>query len=220
MTTNPVDAAIEAARAEATKTGAIATAPQGGSVQNYEAPRKFTVDDLQGSGLNPDIYVSIDKHGLAFKGKDGLVDSMEVILDLSRGLHVFEAIRFGDPVQYIKTYDGVRSEQGGPWGEAVAKAQRVDPKLRPYQGADIAMEATHDAVNGKGVVVVEKGTVIGLSTSVTARPNLKAFTDQCKQQGLDGKTVLLRLSVEQKTNAKGSWGIPVFELLGEHNPDA
>ena len=31
MTINPVDAAIEAAKAEATKTGAVATAPQGGA---------------------------------------------------------------------------------------------------------------------------------------------------------------------------------------------
>ena len=220
MTMNPVDAAIEAAKAEATKTGAVAAAPQGGAVQNYEAPRKYTLDDLQGSGLNPDIYVSIDKHGLAFKGKEGLVDSMEVTIDLARGIHVFEAIRFGDPVQYVKTYDGVRSEQGGSWSEAVRKAQIADPKTRPYQGADIAMEATHDALNSKGAVLVEKGTVIGLSTSVTARANLKAFTDMCKQQGLDGKTVLVRLSVEAKTNAKGSWGIPVFELLGEANPEA
>lgn len=214
---NPVDAALAAAKAQAAQTPAPVA--QGGAVSNYEPARRFTTDDLSGSGLNPDIYVSIDKHGLAFKGKDGLVDSVEVAIDTVKGIHIFEALRFGDPVQYLKTYDGVRCEQGGSWEAAVKRAQIADPKARPYQGGDLAMEVLEDTKNTKGAVILEKGTVLGLSTSVTARANLKAFTDAYKAAGLEGKVVLVKLSVEQKSNAKGAWGLPVFTLLGEYNPD-
>ena len=215
---NPVEKALAAAKAANTELAAAA--PQASTaVQAYLAGQRFTTDDLSGSGHSIDAFVSIDKNGLMMKGKDGLIESIVVAIDTIKGIQIFEGVRFGDPVQYMKTYDGVRCETGGSWAAALQRAQAADPKCRPYQGGDLAMEVIEEAKNVKGAVVAEAGTTLGLSTSVTARDNLKSFINAYKEAGLDGKTVLVRLGYEPRTNARGAWGLPTFELLGEYNPE-
>ena len=221
-----VDAVIAAARAAAAEKkanggNAVATTEQGGAPAAYVAPRTMTLDDLSGSSMNVDSFLKVNEHGLEIKAKDqpvsGLIESVLVSIDVAKGLQVMEAIKYGNPAIYAKTYDGVRCVTGGTWADAVKKAQMADPRASTYMGADITMTLVDEAKDLKGNVAAAAGTIIGHSTSTTNKVNLKKFIDEVTAANLRDSTVLVKITSEKRSNKAGQiWGILNFELIGEH----
>lgn len=239
MSINPVDNAIAAAKQKAATAATAAPqapavidayAQQSNGMTVYAPTKQKTIDDLGAYGFDVDTFLKVNEFGLSIKGKDGLFDSAKVLIDTSsKGLQIFECVKYGNPAVYHKTYDNTanpnaRCVTGGLWLDALRKTAQVDPNARPYEGADITMTLLDDikvTVKGQSVTLAEKGTTLGHSTSTTNKANLKAFIDQILQQGLKDTIVEVEVSYEKKTNAKGNeWGVLTFNLLGEHNPDA
>lgn len=221
---NAVDAAIQAAKEQASKTPSEAPTidvyPQtqpGSNVQHYAPARAMTIDDVSSYSLDVDAFVKVTEHGLEIKGKNGLVESLRVSIDTSlRGLAPFEGVRYGNPAVYLKSYDRVKCATGGSWADALEKVRRIDGNIRPYEGADIKMVALEDIKNMKGEVVAAKGTLLGHSTSITNKANLVDFFAAIKDAGLRDEVVEVIISSERRTNNKGNaWGVLSFKLVGQ-----
>lgn len=221
--TNAIDAAIKKAQElnqNAASVPAVSEETSGNSVAHYSAPAKMkTMDDLGSAGFDVDTFLEAkSEDGFKVKGKNGLFDSIRVAIDATdgKGIQVFEGIRYGNPAVYKKTFDGYKEAQGGLWSDAVKQAQRVDPAVRTYEGADLTMVALEEVKNAKGEVIVSVGDRIGHSTAVTTKANLKALTDAISAAGLRGKNVEVIVKHDKRTNKNGqSWGVPLFELVGE-----
>lgn len=222
---NSVDAAIQAAEQAARDNNSrnqVVEANHSGSqggVAHYQAPRTKTIDDLSAGGLNVDAFLKVTEHGLEIKEKKGLIESIVVDIDVASHIQVCDVVKYGNPAQYYKTYDGVTCATGGTWQQALSKAQMADPNARPYQSADLTMTLAEDALDVKGNVVATKGTILGHSTSTTNKGNLKALTDEITKDGLRDAVVRVKLTSEERVNKAGNvWGVIKFELLGEAPP--
>ena len=222
---NPVDAAIAAAnaKAEATPdqapiemTQLPATASGGSSVAAYVPVQAPSLDTLSQGSMNVDNWLKVKEFGLLVDNKTDLIEKIKVRIDFGANeVQPFTGIRFGNPVQYLKTYDGVACATGGTWNEAVRRANAVDPGARPYMGAGIQMSLLEDAKSAKGATVAEAGVRLGHSTSITNRNTLAEFIQEVKKAGLINQAVEAEIGFKKMTNSKGqSWGILTFTLLG------
>lgn len=223
--TNPVDAAIAAAdkqaqqisQAKDVSTSVALSEQPNGTVQVYQPAKAPTVDDLTSGTMVVDAFLKVGPDGLRIDNKNDLIESVVVKIDTreSIGITAFNGVRFGNPAQYLKTYDGVTCTSGGTWIEAQNRARMVDPAITPYMGADLCMTLAEDAVNMRGAVVSKAGIVLGHSTSITNRKNLTEFIKKLDAQGLRGEVVLVRITSQDRTNPAGNrWGVLKFELLG------
>lgn len=219
---NSVDFAIRQAKekaAQAPAQGADVTdlVPQNnqapGAVQSYAPAKAPTLMDLTLGSMNVDGYLKVKEHGLLIDSKPNLVEKIKVSIDMNE-VFPFVGVRFGNPVQYLKTYDNVNCASGGTWSAALAKAQLADPNCRPYTGADICMTLLEDAKDLKGVVVSETGVRLGHSTSITNKPAFGDFIKQVDAAGLMGQVVEAEITFKAMTNKNGqTWGILIFTLL-------
>lgn len=218
--TNAIDKAIAEAEAQAANKKAgqtvdlVPAANTQGNIQAYAPPKAPSLDDLMTGSMNVDGYIKVKENTLLIDNKPNLIEKVKVIIDLTE-VQAFTGVKFGNPVVYLKTYDGITAASGGSWADALAKAQRVDAGVRPYMGADIPMELAEDATDLKGAKVADKGTRLGHSTSTTNRNELASFLKAAKEAGLEGQRVLVELGYKRMTNPKGqAWGILTFSLLG------
>lgn len=217
---NPIDAAIAAAeKAQADSTPAtnqvdlVPTTGQGG-VATYSAPKAPSVDDLMTGSMNVDGYLKVKENTLLIDNKPNLIETIKVKIDMKE-LMPFTGIKYGNPVVYQKTYDGITAASGGSWADALAKAQRIDPQVRPYMGADLQMELTEDAKDVKGAKVADAGLRLGHSTSTTNRNELASFLKTVKEAGYMNESVEVEIGFKRMTNKNGqSWGLLTFKLLG------
>ena len=224
---NAVQAAIEAAKEQAQQRAAnapiegqvidtYAQTNQQTGLTTYQPAKIKTFEDLGGSGFDVDSYLSVNAYGLTVKGNDALFNQIKVSIDTSlKGIQGFEGIKYGNPVVYDKTYDGVKSVKGGSWQDVLRKVQTIEPSARTYEGADITMTVLEDVV-ANGAVIVKKGTILGHSTSTTNKANLIAFRNALTEAKLLNSVVEVLIKSEKKTNPKGqTWGVLEFSLIGE-----
>lgn len=195
---------------------------QTAGVAVYQAPRRKTLEDLENaSTMDVDTFLKVNEFGLSVKDSEGLIDDIEVIIDTDRGIAVFECIKYGNPAVYVKNFDGVTANTGKPWAAELQKIAQIDPKARPYSGADLTMTLAKDAMgkikgNKELQVILPAGKTLGHSTSTTNLANLSAFIKDVKAAGLEGKKVLVEISSEERTNKNNNtWGVLKFKLLGE-----
>jgi hypothetical protein len=223
---DPIQAAIAAAQASA----AGATAQQAGAVANLAAPAaqavvvpgvKLTMDQLAG-GLTVDNWLGVKEMCFTFgQSKTAVMSDILVDIDMSMAQPA-QAVKFGNPAIYFKTYDMVTEVRGGAWSEALRKAQLADPNVRPYRTVDIPMTLATDVTvpGGKGkedVVLAEAGTTVGHSLATTNWGEWEAFYNNMKKLGLQASTVRVMLGYKKRTNTKGNtWGLVTFTYV----PDA
>ena len=219
MSTNPVDEAIKQAEEQAEAVPANTPTNVPATVPTRATP--LGLSDVSAGGLNVDEWLKVNEYGLMSGSHAGLFfEDITVTINMSE-VAIFEGIRFGNkPVTYYKSYDTVSCTSGGTWADAMARAVGADPKARPYRGADIPMTANDDIVviNKKGdkVTVIEEGTLLGHSTSITNRKNLKTFIDAVQEAGLEKADVEVRIEHEYRKNNNGhEWGVLLFHLIGE-----
>lgn len=210
-------AATGAAQPSATAGTAVATtSPTGGPVA---APgQKLSMDQLMTGAMNVDIWAKVKEYGLLVGG-DELLSEFEGYIDMTEGVGfaVKMSIKAGNPAQYWSTYDGVMSDKGIPWNEAVAKAGAIDNKQKPYRSVDIPIVLTKDIVSPKGVLLAKEGTRVGYATSTTNWREWQDFYQKVTQEGLLGARVLVKVTSKRMTNKAGNaWGVMCFESLGEY----
>lgn len=220
MANTSIDEAIRQAQSQntnaapASKELEVVNTGSSNGVANYAPAKAPSLDDLGAGAMNVDGYLKVKEFGLLIDAKPNLLDSVNVTIDMNE-MQAFTGLRYGDPVTYVKTYDGVTAASGGTWNEALERARRVKPDVRPYMGADIQMTLTEDAKDAKGAIVATAGTRLGHSTSVTNRAEVAAFIKAVKDKGYAGQTVQAKLGFKPMSNPKGQkWGIVTFELIG------
>jgi hypothetical protein len=217
--TNPVDAAIAAAQAAAATTPATApvpvpVAPQAGAVATVPARgTPMTLADLNTGGLTVDHFLKVNQFGLTFDKDETLHQEILVDIDLSRVV-VCETIKFGkNPVNYLKTYDGVVCASGGSWAAAVQRAQAIEPGARPYKSVEIPMTNVSEIkLKDK---VIPAGAKIGHSTSTTNKAHFQSLLDDVAKAGLTlTSTVRVKIGRESKEKNGNKWGLVTFKLEG------
>ena len=169
--------------------------------------------------MTVDGWLKVKEFGLLIGDKVGkLVKTIKVKLNTAEGgdFRAFEGVRFGNPPQYLKTYDGINEASGGTWAEALRKAQLVEPTNQSYRGADLQMEVIEDVKHDDGTLLAETGMRLGHSTAVTNRPQVADLVKQLKEMNLMGKTVDMEVGFIPKSNKNGqTWGLLTFKVLGE-----
>lgn len=225
--TNPVDQAIAAAKAQASQTvdvqptNAVVVAQQSSTaVATTYKPAAPSLESVAAGTQNVDGYLKVKEVGLRINDKPNIVESIKVAINMDPDMGevvAFEGVRFSNPPQYLKTYDGVTAVTGGTWNEALERARLVDKNVKPYAGVDFAMELIEDVKDMKGVLVAEAGTRLGHSTSITNRANWSTFYKEVKAANLLGEVVEAEITSETRTNSNGqTWGVLKFKLLGAH----
>jgi hypothetical protein len=223
-TTNSVDAAIAAAKqrqADQANLPANTSAPvPGASTAVAPAgarPQKLTLAALQTGGLQVDEFLKVNAFGLIFgKFAQTLLKEVTVDIDMSK-VQVTESIKFGNPAQYLKTYDGGTCATGGTWAQAVERAQKADPKARTYPSADITMVLAAPVSVGAGAEAktFPVGTKLGHSLSTTNRTNFTDLMDKMAQAGFEeGASVRVSLGHEYRNKGSNTWGLVTFTLIG------
>lgn len=203
-----MNAAEEKAASLPATTGGAAAAGVPATAQRTS----FTLDDMRNGGLSVDEFIKVKAEGLVLK--DEFFDEIEVDIDTNE-IAICQAIKYGNPAVYDKTFDGVTSVKGGSWASALEKARAVDAKVRPYMSADIPMTLREDVKGRKGNLLIEGGKRIGHSTSTTNRKAVQDFTNALDQAGLRGQVVHVKLGYQKMTKAGvNPWGIITFNLVG------
>lgn len=222
QTVDPVAAAMEAARIAATNMLAsqanqvTTTQPSGGEVAVARPGKALTFEDMAAGSITVDQWIGVKEFGLLFGSEKKLVTApVTVEIDLNAVAYQ-QSIKFGNPAQYLKSYDASVCASGGSWEAAISRAQRVDPNARPYPSADVPMRTTHDVKAADGSTVAEKGAVLGNSLSTTNWTNWKTLMAAAKAAGKSGVARVV-LTAEKRTNKNNNvWGVIVFTLA----PDA
>lgn len=222
---NTVDDIIAQAQAQAQQatTSQPPIEAQQTAVATYQTPQApMSLDDLDSVAPSTavDHYITPAYAGLQVGANKDLVgDNIRVEIDTAQVV-LFECLRFGqNPATYFKTYDrGVTcKETGGSWADAIAQARAVDPKVKPYIGADIPMTLVEDlpSLKDKSKIVAKAGEVLGRSTTYTELDDLKKFNKAVKEAGLEGKTVVAELSNVARSKGSNNWGTIKLVLVGE-----
>lgn len=173
---------------------------------------------LNPGGMEVSSYISIKDAGIKLsKDWNGYIDEFEALIDM-REVQYFMGIRkeVGNNVSYAKTYDGVSTPRGENFAAVVAEFQRTSQKPADvYRGADIPMEVLTDIADPKGKgPVIEAGTTVGLSTSITGFKPFAAFAKKVKLAGLGEKQLRIKVTHEPRKNANNqAYGICQFDVI-------
>ncbi|MDB2578942.1 hypothetical protein N9Y00_07890 [Tateyamaria sp.] len=208
--------ANEAAAADATTgTGIVEgyTSPTG-QVQTFAKPTMTSVAASTGLIPRNTRYLKPTEFGMKIgKNKDMLQDfEAEILLVDDEGFQLKHTVRFGNPAQYLSSYDGLSCNKGGTWGDALAKARFASPDAAPYYAAEIKLVLT------KGLKLKEEtlkpGTIIGYDTSAPSRfGDWSDFWEAAVKAGAAGKAAKVKV-ISREVNHNGNiWGTVVFELL-------
>lgn len=224
--TNPVDAAIAAAEAASkaapaaagTEMTMVQATPAQGAVATYSAPRAVSLQDLQQQAA-VDQFIKLSEYGLVLtkEQKTPIPGPIRLKVDLAQlEKAFFEGVSYSNPPIYVKTYDREFTTSGEPWVDALAKARKADPKVKPYVGLDFSGKTVTDvkSVDGKEILA-KAGVTLGYATTYTAGKNVKDFFAQIEKLGLTGKVILVDLGYESMNRNGYSWGIPTFTVIGE-----
>lgn len=215
---NSIDAAIAQAQAQANQTPANVPATidnQPGTAVGQTRP-KMGLDDFMTGAMSVDTFLKVKDSGLRIGDNRTALETVRVSIDMSNDVDPCEAIKFGNPATYYKTFDYVTTaNQGFSWEQAIAKARQVDPNARPYKSADIQMTVLEDIELDKDKTTIEAGTRLGHSLSTTNRANFQSFLKELGARGLMNETVEVEVGYQVRTNKAGNeWGVLTFKLLG------
>lgn len=215
MTPENAMKAAQAALAANQQTAVIPAAAQT-AVAVPSASQAPSMAALLQQGFAVDSFIKVTDGGLLLH-KDAnaktAVDKVRVAIDMSEGFGFkpLYTLSFGNPVQYVESFDGVTTTKGESWTQAVANARAVDPKASPYQTVKVGMRMLEDSQS------LKEGTTLGLTFTRTGIANWIKLYQEVVRAGLDGREVevILGYKVGKKAGYR-DWGIPTFELVGEY----
>lgn len=208
------------AQAAAAQQAAAATAVPAVANTHALAPvqpgKRLSMDDaLEMTGMAVEAYLNLTESAIQV-GKVGFHEKLVVGIDITE-VQPFYGVSWGNPAKYGRSYDRVLTVGGGSWAQTL-QAAAADPAKAgsEYISYEIPMTVVEPAEDHKKNMV-EAGTVIGFSPSVTNAKDFKALVQQAKAQGLT--RIKVELTHKLKTNTKGKWGSLIYKLAGEWEED-
>lgn len=206
--------------AQAAQAAASAIVPATASSATQVATRgtDMSLDDILSNGMSVDVWLKVNASGMFWgNSPKPLFDDVIVDIDMTEVVpHMaFKYVVNGQPPIYKKSRDGVSVVGGGSWEDAKAQAKRLtgaDPEV--YTSVDVPMILVEDFKDSKGVVIVEAGTAIGLTTSTTNFKPFKVFLKEVAKKNLKSGVVRVKLTHQSREGKGFSWGIINFNLIG------
>lgn len=218
MSTSIQDAIAQAKAAAASmpQEGAIVEAAvnDAGVVTAFAKPSMATVQASMSVIPRNTPYIKVNEFGILIgKQKKGFLDGFtaKILLKEDFGFQLKYTVRFGNPAQYLSTYDGVVCDKGGSWHDAMMKAKRVDPKADPYVSVDVVLELTEEVKAGEETLAA--GTKIGFNSSKTNFSEWSDFYAEAQKQGLLGQEVEVKIGYRDIEHNGNTWGVLTFGLL-------
>jgi hypothetical protein len=212
----PEQAMAQAQAALANQQAAVTPAASQTAVAVSSASQAPSMSALLQQGFAVDSFIKVTDGGLLLHKEANAktaVDKVRVAIDMSEGFGFkpLYTLSFGNPVQYVESFDGVTTTKGESWTQAVANARAVDPKASPYQTVKVGMRMLEDSQS------LKEGTTLGLTFTRTGIANWIKLYQEVVRAGLDGREVevILGYKVGKKAGYR-DWGIPTFELVGEY----
>ena len=198
-----------------------AVTPAAGSFSPPANRQRMTASDFMNSArTSVDKYLKVSEHGMTIGTElKALVESFEATIKLS-DLKFCQQVRFGNnPVQYFKTYDGVKSTDGRSWNDVLAQAKSVvqNRTSDPYPTAEMVLTLVDQVKDVKGQPVKDAtaGVTLGYTPPYTGAPALAELMKAVEEAGGDTNTSTVRVKVSSEgQNRNGnSWGIVKFALI-------
>jgi len=208
---NAIALAEQSAQA-ATSTPPPAVVPVTGTAVAVPGKR-LTTDQRIDAGFRV-TFVSFSDLGTMTLGKEKKqFEKLHLMLELSQ-VEAGWGFRLGDPVRYIRTSDGVLTDDGRVFEDELATAKKIDPKLKVYNSWRIPftlLTAVPDHAQGE---------MLGFTTNWSSFKEFQPFFDKLVEKFGKDASVELNLTCRVAKNSKGDeYGVPVFELIGEVSQD-
>ena len=203
MTTIPVSSAIALARetAEAWRDPVVP----------FSKPTMASVAAASGVIPRNTPFLKVNEFGILIgKQKKGFLEGFRARLLLveDKGFQLKWTLRFGNPAQYLSTYDGQTCDKGGSWGDAMMKARMIDPKVEPYVCVDVLLTLAEKLKAGEEVLAA--GTELGFTASKTNFSEWADFHATASEEGLIGAEVSVDIGHRAVTHNGNTWGVVTF----------
>lgn len=214
--------------AEAAAAAATAAAPAAGNLtlvspqQQALAPlgTPSLTDFVNSGGLSVDQYIVVKPTGVRIGDSSGNLERIPVTVDMLDVTPLYVCrIEVGGNTTFIKSYNGVTTPQGENF-QALVELKTRTPGAKSsgiYQSVEIPAELREDV--GSGKTVVEAGTTIGFTPSLTGFKEFQNFFKKLGKTnpGLLTATLDIDLVAKLRTNKNGNeWYVLEFELVGLH----
>lgn len=196
---------------------APALAPQGGSTLAKPSMAAFA----EQAGIQVDLFLRMDQAGFQLGDEmKKYFDSMVASLDMRKVVPIYSARgEAGGATKFIKSYDGVSTNTGQNFQQAVAHLEATTKCTGIYSTAEIPVTLLED-VKSSDDVTIKAGTTIGITPSVTGFGEFQRFFAEMQERGLEHGKLKVRVVHKMRTNTKNNkWGVATFEFLEDLTPD-
>ena len=185
-----------------------------GQVQTYQAPSLSSFSAAKGLLPRNTLYLKPTEFGFRIGKNKDMIQEFVAELDLNENVGIMPkwTVRFGNPAQYLSSYDGVTCNKGGSWSDAVIKARMAQPDAEPYPAAEVKLTLVKPLKLKEETL--EAGTVIGYDTSSPSRySDLSDFIDEATKEGVMGQVVKVKVIAREINHNGNNWGTVAFELM-------
>lgn len=184
-----------------------------GQVTTFTKPSMATVAASTGVIPRSVPYVKVNEDGIKIGKDKTYLEGFEAKISMveDKGFQVKHTVRFGNPAQYLSTYDGSVCDKGGSWGDAIQKAKMADPKADPYPSVDVVIELTKPVKLKDETLAI--GQKIGFNSSKTNFSEWSDFYQACAEAGVLGQEVDVKIGFREIDHGGNTWGVLTFELL-------
>lgn len=185
-----------------------------GTVQTYSKPSLSAFSAAKGLLPNNTRYLKPTEFGFRIGKNKDMIQEFIAELDLAedKGILPKWTVRYGNPAQYLSSYDGVTCNKGGAWSDAVVKARITSPDAEPYPAAEVKFILAEPLKLKEETLGV--GTIIGYDTSAPSRySDLSDFFDAANAAGVMGQKVKVKVIAREINHNGNNWGTVALELV-------
>lgn len=185
---------------------------QAGVVTTFSKPSMAAVVASTGVIPRNTPYIKVNEFGIRVgKNKDFLTEiPVEISMIEDEGFQVKHTLRFGNPAQYLSTYDGRVCDKGGSWQDAMMKAKQIDPSVDPYPSVDIVVTLT--APLKMKEETLPAGTLLAFNSSKSNFSEWSDFYAEVAKAGRIGETLKVTLGHREISHNGNTWGVVTFSL--------
>lgn len=188
---------------------------QAGTAVAYSKPSMSTVAAATGIIPRSIPYLKVNEFGLRVgKAKKFITDPFKAVIDMSedRGFMLKWTLRYGNPAQYVSTFDGQVADKGGMWIDAISKARMLGAKEDPYPAVDAVLTLVDDLDFG-GDAPLQAGSQLAFSSSKSNFSEWEDFYNVCANAGLLNQKVIAEVCYREVNHNQNTWGVVTFKLL-------
>jgi len=186
-----------------------------GHAVTFAKPSMKSVQAATGLLPRSTLYLKPTEYGFRVGKNKDLIQDFEAELDMNegRGFQLKHTVRFGNPAQYLSSYDGVTCNKGGSWHDALMKARQASGgNAEPYFAAEIKLTLTKDIKLKEETIPA--GTIIGYDTSAPSRfSDWSDFYEAMDDQGKTDQVIKVNVIAKEIEHNGNNWGTVSFELV-------